>query len=234
MSNQEECLICKAKLIYLENAEEMQCVICGETFSSNAKCENDHFVCDNCHVTDMDIIKETCLKSDERSPYKILNNLMNREFIHMHGPEHHVLVGASLLTAFKNSGGNIELNSSLDEMIRRGSQVPGGICGFWGTCGASVSLGIFLSIITESTPLSIESWGIVNRETGKTLQTIGEIGGPRCCKRNSYIAIEQGIKAVKKYFDIDMEIDRIICSFNSRNNQCIIKRCPFHKYNNLD
>lgn len=234
MENKEECLICKAKLVYLENAEDMQCVICGKTFSSNGKCEKGHFVCDNCHVTDMDIVKEDCLNSNEKSPYKILNNLMNREFVHMHGPEHHILVGASLLTAFKNSGGNIELSSSLDEMIRRGKQVPGGTCGFWGTCGASISLGIFLSIITEATPLAKESWGLINRENGKTLQIIGEIDGPRCCKRNSFIAIEQGVKAVKEYFNIYMESNKIICSFNSRNNQCIIKRCPFHKCNNLD
>ena len=65
-------------------------------------------------------------------------------------------VEAALLTAYKNAGGELDLEKALTEMQNRGKQVPGGICGFWGSCGAAVSTGIFLSIITGSTPLSQE------------------------------------------------------------------------------
>ena len=41
-------------------------------------------------------------------------------------------LGAALLTAYKNSGGNLELNKVLMEIYRRGKSVPGGACGFWG------------------------------------------------------------------------------------------------------
>lgn len=51
-------------------------------------------------------------------------------FCHMHGPEHHTLVGTALLTAYHNSGGNIELLPALKEMAARGRKVPGGACGF--------------------------------------------------------------------------------------------------------
>ena len=68
---------------------------------------------------------------------------MNASFCHMHGPEHHVMVGAALLTAYKNAGGNIELKDALIEMMHRGKAVPGGACGFWGACGAGISAGMF-------------------------------------------------------------------------------------------
>ncbi|MBQ5390561.1 MAG: alanine:cation symporter family protein, partial [Clostridia bacterium] len=56
-------------------------------------------------------------------------------------------VGAALLAAYKNSGGEVDLENALMEMYNRGKQVPGGICGLWGSCGAAVSSGIFISII---------------------------------------------------------------------------------------
>ena len=37
----------------------------------------------------------------------------------MHGPEHHVMVGSALLTAYKNAGGDINLNAALVEMMNR-------------------------------------------------------------------------------------------------------------------
>ena len=80
-------------------------------------------------------------------------------FCHMHGPEHHVMVGAALLTAYKNAGGDLDLPKALQEMYSRGKAVPGGACGFWGACGAGISAGQFVSIATSSTPLAVEPWG---------------------------------------------------------------------------
>ncbi len=49
-----------------------------------------------------------------------LKKLMDQPFCHMHGPEHHVMTGASLLTAYKNAGGDIDLKQALVEMTNRG------------------------------------------------------------------------------------------------------------------
>ena len=152
---------------------------------------------------------------------------MNASFCHMHGPEHHVMVGAALLTAYKNAGGNIELKDALIEMMHRGKAVPGGACGFWGACGAGISAGMFVSIISGSTPLSTESWGLANKMTSKALDAIGSIGGPRCCKRDSYLSILAAIEYVKEHFGIEMDSSDIQCSHYKQNNQCIGKRCPF-------
>ena len=71
-----------------------------------------------------------------------------------------MLVGSALLAAYKNAGGELDLDAALEEMRNRGAQVPGGICGLWGTCGAAVSTGIFVSLITGASPLSGKEWGL--------------------------------------------------------------------------
>ena len=137
------------------------------------------------------------------------------------------MVGAALLTAYYNAGGGINLHDALTEIMNRGKAVPGGACGFWGACGAGISTGMFLSIITESTPLSQDTFGLSHRLTSESLGNIGKIGGPRCCKRDSYISIQTAIDFVKEHFDIAMDKHEIVCSYSSKNNQCIGKRCPF-------
>ena len=166
-----------------------------------------------------------------RDPGRIFRSITGREYISMHGPEHHVMVGAALLTAYKNAGGNIDLHSALVEMLNRGKSVPGGACGFWGACGAGISSGMFISIISKSTPLTNEPFALSHKMTAKSLGVIGEIGGPRCCKRDSFLAILSAIDFVKDHFGIEMEKPEVICRYSSRNNQCIGKRCPFSRAN---
>jgi hypothetical protein len=145
----------------------------------------------------------------------------------MHGPEHHVMVGAALLTAYRNAGGELDLEKSLKEIHSRGKAVPGGACGFWGACGAGVSTGQFISIVTGSTPLAVEPWGLSNQMTAKALGSIGKVGGPRCCKRDSYLAILAAIDFVAEHLNIYMDKTMPVCTRSNQNNQCIGKRCPF-------
>lgn len=65
--------------------------------------------------------------------------------------------------------------------------------------------------------------------TAFTLDKIGKIGGPRCCKRNSYLAIIEAVYFTKKKLGIAMELENISCSRFMMNNQCINIRCPFFK-----
>ena len=154
---------------------------------------------------------------------------MAEPFCHMHGPEHHFMVGAALLTAFKNAGGQVNLEEALKEMQNRTKSVPGGACGYWGACGAGISTGMFVSIILKASPLTQESWGQTILMTSRALEAIGKIGGPRCCKRDSYLAILSAIDFVKEHFGIEMESSEIVCIHSSKNSQCIGARCPFAK-----
>ena len=45
----DECLICKAPLIYLNTDEEMECVVCHRKANSKTRCANGHCVCNACH-----------------------------------------------------------------------------------------------------------------------------------------------------------------------------------------
>ena len=225
--NREECLICKAPLEYLTQDEVMECAICHKKESSKTRCVAGHYVCNDCHTQGMDSIFGLCLSETSADPVAILRRMMELPFCHMHGPEHHVMVGAALLTAYKNAGGNLELEKALQEMYSRGKAVPGGACGFWGACGAGIATGQFLAIVTQSTPLAQEPWGLSNQMTARALESIGQVGGPRCCKRDSFLAILAAVDFAREQLGVEMERTVPVCSYSGRNNQCIGKRCPF-------
>lgn len=206
----------------------MECELCHRQDMSKTRCVNGHYVCNECHTKGVDSVVGYCIKETSKNPIEVLENMMAMPFCHMHGPEHHILVGAALLTAYYNAGGKIELLAALKEMIARGSKIPGGACGFWGSCGAAVGTGMFMSIISGATPLTGESWGQANLMTAQALQSIGKVGGPRCCKRNSYLSIEAAVKYIAGTKNVFLGTKPVMCSRTNLNNQCIGRRCPFH------
>lgn len=223
------CLLCGLPIVYNNQAAEMECAGCHKTFFSNTKCEKEHYICDDCHgAAGVLAIQYACKGTVSKNPLEIAMELMGNPVINMHGPEHHVLVGSALLAAYRNSGGDIDLYSALQEMAQRGKQVPGGICGFWGACGAAVSAGIFISIATKSTPLSTATWGLSNLMTAESLTNIGSVGGPRCCKRNSFISIKTAVGFANKHLGVKLDsLDEIKCAHYFRNNECLSEKCPF-------
>lgn len=176
----------------------------------------------------IDQVWRVCQQHTSRNPLVILRDLMALPGCPLHGPEHHTLVGSALLTAYQNSGGKIDLPKALADMHARAQKVPGGVCGYWGACGAAISSGMFLSIVTGSTPLGGHEWGLCNLMTSASLQAIGSIDGPRCCKRNSTLSILQAVQFVKDHLSIEMETAPVSCIYSGQNGQCIGARCPFH------
>ena len=116
----EECLICGAPLEYLNQDQLMECAICHKQELSKTRCVNGHYVCSDCHTQGMDQIFGVCLAERSTDPIAIVQRMMNLPFCHMHGPEHHVMVGAALLTAYKNAGGALDLEQALREIYFRG------------------------------------------------------------------------------------------------------------------
>jgi hypothetical protein len=208
----------------------MECAFCHRKFMSYACCEDGHYVCDECHEKKgLEAIKRVCLHSDSIDPIAITREIMEDPYVYMHGPEHHVMVGAALLTAYRNAGGKINLEKAMAEMFNRGKQYPGGSCGFWGCCGAAVSVGMYTSIITEATPLTSRTWGWSNEATSRALAKIASYGGPRCCKRNSFTAIRTAVEFTKEKTGVQMELPAsIICTFHEENHECLHKRCPYN------
>lgn len=174
-------------------------------------------------------IIEYCLHQTSTNPITIFNNIANSDFIRMHGPEHHILDGAALLTAFYNANRNIDLSASLHELANRGLKMPGAICGNWGVCGAVTSMGAALSIIDQTGPLTKDaSWGNHMAFTSKALQRLSEIGGPRCCKRDAFLAFQEAITYINENYDVILEKENIRCTYSSKNSQCLYQKCPFY------
>ena len=99
---------------------------------------------------------------------------------------------------YHNAGGEVDLNQALPEIYRRGKEVPGGAC------------------------------GLCNLMTSRALGAIGSNGGPRCCKRDSYLAIMEAVKFTEEKIGVKMELGDIKCTRSEQNNQCLHKVCPFH------
>ena len=163
------------------------------------------------------------------NPVRIFKNMARKEYISIHGPEHHILDGACILTAFYNAGGNIRLEESLNRIAREGLRMPGAMCGFWGICGAIASVGAALSIIDGTGPLSDDgTWGEHMKFTSRAIGELGKINGPRCCKRDAMIAFREGVSYINEHYSVSLEYENQLCEFSEQNQQCLREKCPFY------
>lgn len=224
------CVVCGAPLRYETHTFEAVCDNCGKEFATNAICEAGHFVCDACHArAAFDAIAVTAKQWENADPIAALESLMAMPGVHMHGPEHHALVGIALLAAVQHRI-DVDFDRVYARITEQAQRVPGGICGFWGNCGAAVGAGIFFAALTDTTPLDRQNWGLANRLTGQCLIDIGEVGGPRCCKRNSYLAVRRTAIFLRDEIGIALDLPADIrCDYSRQNDTCIGKRCPFRK-----
>lgn len=176
------------------------------------------------------LIKNAVMKENSLDPIVIAKNVMKNNFVSIHGPEHHFLDGACFLKAIYNSNSFFDLDSALDELATRSIKMPGAMCGYWGICGSVASIGAALSVLHKTGPLSNDKFYKEHMEyTSSVIKTMSKIGGPRCCKRNAFISLSEGVRFIKEKYDIELIMDNVTCEFSSMNKQCIRQRCPFHK-----
>lgn len=178
-----------------------------------------------------ELIIADCMEMRGTDPYEMFHTIAQKDYVRIHGPEHHVLDGACILTAFHNAGGSIDLPAALQKLMGEGLRMPGAACGLWGVCGAVTSIGAALAIIDETGPLSSEDWGSHMEYTSAALAQLAKTGGPRCCKRDAFLSMEQAVGYIKHRYDIALDMSPIKCDFSPRNAQCIGKRCPYHSEN---
>ena len=223
------CLICGADLVYAVQTREAHCALCQRQFSVSAACAQGHFVCDNCHgLQAFDWIERACLASHETDPLRLAESLMRHPAVKMHGPEHHFLVAAALLTSWSEVHDDPAKAEKLTLARKRADDIKGGFCGSHGTCGAAMGAGVASSILTGATPLSKEGWSLANLTTAACLTAIGAAGGPRCCKRDTYLALQTGRDFLNKYLGAEYPKGlQPVCSFSIGNRECITDKCPF-------
>ena len=222
------CMLCAAPLLYSQTSIEKKCEICLESQITNVFCENDHFICDICHQADaMETIESFCAKTDLKDPIEILEKVMQFPQIKMHGPEHHFLVPAAIVTALKNNG-HLVSKSYLREIKLRATKVPGGTCGFWGTCGAAVGVGIAFSVFFHASPKTKKERKIALHSTSVALDAIAD-GTEQCCKRASRLAIETACDLLASEHGIKIPCNKSIpCDYTKINPRCNLQACSFY------
>lgn len=230
MRRENVCLECGKPLAYFEEAQEVVCCICGKKEMGRCICTAGHYVCDACHrAGGVDVAMAFCLGTDSEDPVWIAQQIMANKAVYPNGPEHHSIVGMALMTAYRNAGGEIDLERGLEELRRRSMQVPGGACGYWGVCGAATSAGQFWSIASGSTPMTCGPWAQCQRLTSRVLGKLADLGGPRCCKRTGFASILETAAFVRETCGVRMSVpESVTCTFSEGNRECLRERCPYH------
>lgn len=158
--------------------------------------------------------------------------LMDNPGVPMHYPYHHFILPAAMLTlaAIETGKSKEDLDILLVVALERSKNVLGGFCGNYGNCGAGVGAGIFMSVYTESSPLSEETWQWCNEITGICLQKIATIPGPRCCKRTGFLSLQAAVPYANEKLGLHLRLnENVHCKYSEKNPQCKKEVCPFYK-----
>lgn len=230
----DKCEICGRNLIYAikeEEYKELNCEFCGKIFNSNVYCENGHYICDTCHSKGpIEIIEKICSETKIKDPFELADTIMKHPNFKVYGPEHHVLTPAVIITILKNNnikkpdGTEIAL-FDIKEAIRRSSKIPGGWCGFYGSCGAGMGSGVAISIFTGATPSKNYPRTLANQITSRSLNKIAD-NLEHCCKRSVKLSIFETLKFLKEIFQIELDYNYKNCIFSDKNDRCEKEKCP--------
>ncbi len=221
------CMACGKEIGYLAHEREVACHYCGGIKKTNALCVEGHYICDACHQQDgLSAIRLLCAETKEQDMLVLLDTIRRHPAIPLHGPEHHAMVPGIILATYRNLGGRISREDILTG-IERGSKVPGGVCGFWGNCGAAAGVGIAFSVLLAATPLTPKPRQQVQEITSRVLGEIALTQGARCCQRETVTALREAALLSHRLLPVSLlaEAD-FVCKQFSANRECIGSQCP--------
>lgn len=182
-----------------------------------------------------DGITELCLErlgAETLTALELLEELMDCPGVPMHDPVHHYIMPATLLTMAARSAGmdREALRAKLNTAEERARKVLPGFCGWWGSCGSSVGCGIFASVWLEAGPKKEEHWATCNALTSRCLAEVSSVGGPRCCKRTTYLALRAAVREAPALLCVDLgPVPEPVCTWSSFNHECRRNACPFYE-----
>ncbi len=222
------CIVCGAPLQYFELPEKQTCEKCRRTVLSDARCSRGHFVCDLCHKQDpIEVVRKICATSKETNMLRMMSEIRRHPAFKTHGPEHHSLVPGVILATYRNLGGKID-PLQIQAAIDRGGLLPGGACGYMGSCGAAIGAGIAFSTILGATPLRSEPRQSSQKITARILDRIADINAARCCRRECYIALMAAAELSHEYLPIALHAsEQPECDTFELNQECPGAMCPF-------
>ncbi len=221
------CMVCGEELTYFDTNRQESCHYCGQIFSANAQCQKGHFVCDACHSSDaIEVIRQICLNSRQPDALALLETIRSHPQLPMHGPEHHAMVPAVILTAMRNGGENIS-DEQIESGIERGRTIAGGACAFFGVCGAAMGAGIAFSVLIAAKPTDGATRRSVQTVTQQVIGDIAAHEAPRCCQRDSWLAVKAAAKLFEEKLGKTFKAEHaMVCRQFAQNKECIHARCP--------
>ncbi len=227
LTDREGCLVCGAPLEYLTTAEPARCHYCGRELSASGRCTAGHFVCDTCHSQDaIAAIRSICAVATETDMVALMRRLRAHPAVAIHGPEHHALVPAVIVTAARNAGLALD-ESHLETAIARGRTIAGGACAFMGACGAAIGVGSAFSTLLGATPYDGDHRQAVQQLVGRALARIASLEAARCCQRDCWLALQEAAASSPDLLGVRLPADEpIVCAQIAQNKECLGTACP--------
>jgi hypothetical protein len=228
MESVNNCGVCARSLVYATESVTKTCAVCGKEEKTNIYCPAGHYVCDACHSkAALEVLRQILASTKSTDPAEIIEQVMAHPSVPMHGPEHHAIVPAAIITAVRNAGYPVT-EGAIEKAIERASKIPGGWCGLYGDCGAAVGVGIAVSVLTNATPLTAKERSLALGATSFGLSRMLD-GQPRCCKRASRRAVEAAADYLNDKLSIKLTKSKgTVCTYTVRNQQCAKRECPYY------
>jgi len=220
------CVVCGGEQEQVDTVAT--CTFCGHEAHAQYLCAARHHICEECQLADWpQVVERVCEGTSERDPTAIVNLIMRHPMAIMHGPQHHILIAPAVLAALRNSGLRPLKPGRLASAIDRTLSIPLGACGTRGDCGAAVSVGALVSILTGATYKKDRERSLAMQATAEANLAIAFAGGRRCCKQSVYLALETAIVFLKRELHLDLPVDPC-CEFAERNEECNQERCRYY------
>ena len=155
----------------------------------------------------------------------IVRRMMELPFCHPQGPEHHVMVGLPCSRPTGTPAAVLSWNPLFERCTAGAGLFP----------AEHAALGCLwrrdqrraVSVHCHSVhSLAREPWGLSNRMTACALESIEKRRAPML-QRDSFLSILAAVDFVRGIWGVEMERTVPVCSYSSRNHQCIGRRCPF-------
>jgi hypothetical protein len=167
------------------------------------------------------------MESKETDMNTLFSLIRSHPSVPLHGPEHHAMVPAVILTAFINSGGLLPRQIILTA-IERGMQIAGGSCAFSGVCGAAAGVGIAFSLILDANPYKGKQRMQVQSAVTQVMQHLSKINAARCCRRDCFLALQCAAEISEEYLAVKLFArNKEQCRQQGDNKECPGSECPF-------
>jgi hypothetical protein len=196
----------------------------------SAVCSDGHYVCDTCHAENaLQVIERICLTTGATDMLALFEEITAHPAFPDNGPEYHSLIPGVILATARNLGLQVS-EETLLAGIRRGGQMAGGSCAYWGICGAATGVGVAFSLLLEANPMKAEARQAVQAAVGQVLAWISALRAARCCRRDSVLALRKAARISSDLLPVTLSAEAAVgCPAHRQKDGCLGRSCPLLK-----